>query len=749
MPRDSAEDEAVQRKTAEAEKAKAAAAKAMADAEAAAIEQVEAASAANQARAEQLRRQQQTARAGRDRAEAQLEKARATGERKRREEQEVRSKKDAEERAAAQEQATAQAAAARRALEFAAEKQHETQVAPAAQGVSAIDDSTYDDHVSVGADTSSSVSSVSSDDPLAARLHRYNEAAHAEEDRSQLSVVSTGATAESWAAQSLDGIAQTIEQEIDATMKIQAVQRGRKDRKEVRARKAKVLEDKLGLMDGPSAEQEMGAVKIQTIRRGQLAQREVLETRTRVLSARKIQSVQRGKRARIEVEAKRKELGERIFAQILSFDSDNNGFIDASEFKIYLKATGQWGTDELYTDGEWNDSWPIVCELLGVEDRSIGMPVDAFVRYTEKYRSDALNRDLRALEGADLEDLTAESDATGPEPEPEVHSPHEPEPEPEPEPSVCFALASEKMKDQEFAEAAELYTEAARSGHPKPAMCHVSAGTCWNLCGDSADEDCTKAIDAYTAALETEAGNGRALRGRAESYRRASMWTEAKADLENLQNIDAKIIGNLYKQVVAEAAEQEAASRKIQAVRRGNAARKQLDEARTPEESRRLRDLRGNTESSAAAKEAFALAGKQLQDGDFASAAESYERTIRLGYSRPSRCHNGAGVALSLMGEQELLALEQFSAAIALDADDPRVYHNRAAVYKRLNRFPEAARDAALAHLMDPHDIVTRRLAALSAAEVCAVKIQAIARGRHARATTAADAASKLRLARM
>ena len=85
------------------------------------------------------------------------------------------------------------------------------------------------------------------------------------------------------------------------------------------------------------------------------------------------------------------------------------------------------------------------------------------------------------------------------------------------------------------------------------------------------------------------------------------------------------------------------------------------------------------------------------------------------------------------MGEQELLALEQFSAAIALDADDPRVYHNRAAVYKRLNRFPEAARDAALAHLMDPHDIVTRRLAALSAAEVCVVKIQALARGSHGR----------------
>ena len=136
------------------------------------------------------------------------------------------------------------------------------------------------------------------------------------------------------------------------------------------------------------------------------------------------------------------------------------------------------------------------------------------------------------------------------------------------------------------------------------------------------------------------------------------------------------------------------------------------------------------------------MAGRQLEAGAFGFAAESYERAIRLGYNRPSRCHNGTGVALTLMGGHDQLALEQFSAALKLDTKDPRVYHNRAAVFKRLNRFPEAARDAAVANLMDPNDVVTRRLAALSAAEVCAIKIQAVIRGRMGRRDANAHASS-------
>ena len=57
---------------------------------------------------------------------------------------------------------------------------------------------------------------------------------------------------------------------------------------------------------------------------------------------------------------KRKSLSKQIFDQMMSFDADSNGFIDATEFKAYLKAVGQWGTDELYSEDHWADSWPTV-----------------------------------------------------------------------------------------------------------------------------------------------------------------------------------------------------------------------------------------------------------------------------------------------------------------------------------------------------------------------------------------------------
>jgi tetratricopeptide (TPR) repeat protein len=91
---------------------------------------------------------------------------------------------------------------------------------------------------------------------------------------------------------------------------------------------------------------------------------------------------------------------------------------------------------------------------------------------------------------------------------------------------------------------------------------------------------------------------------------------------------------------------------------------------------------------------------------------------------------------------QDQMALESFSAAIELDASDPRVYHNRASVYKRLKRFKEAALDAAAASFMDPGNRTTKRLAAWSAAEACAVKIQAIVRGRNGRKRAASRASS-------
>ena len=137
-----------------------------------------------------------------------------------------------------------------------------------------------------------------------------------------------------------------------------------------------------------------------------------------------------------ELEEQRKELGGKIFAQILAYDADNNGYIDADEMKIFLKATNQWDTDELYSDAEWENGWPDVCEILGVADAALGMPVEAFVRYAERYRSEMLESDLSALEatvGAEFVSPVPRREAPEPEPEPEQVRAREPEPEPEPE----------------------------------------------------------------------------------------------------------------------------------------------------------------------------------------------------------------------------------------------------------------------------------------------------------------------------
>ena len=846
---------AAEKKAAALEKTRAEAKKAKADAQAAR----EAADAAKQARAAQIREKRDTARAGRDIAETQMAAAReAKASRERAEattaasveqeavaareakelEERVALGKIAQEKSAVEKAAADQAREARESLEAAAERRKAAAATEAAataaeysrllmeeEEADAAAAATagvvrFDSKPEVSAPTpepepesemvvneSSVASSASSEDALKLRLRKLEEGPGVEsEDTSQHCVISPGSAAESWAAQSLDGIADTIDEEIDAVTRIQSAQRGRKEREKVRARKLELLEEKLGIADGVTEEQAAAAVKIQAMRRGQIGQREVRQKKREVRSASRIQSVHRGNVARKEVGDKRKELGAKIFAQILTYDADNNGYIDDSEFKIFLKATSQWGTDELYTDAEWEDSWPIVCEILDVEDEVLGMPMEAFVRYTEKYRKDALTSDLKALEGADLRTISLEppevdESAEGrrqalemmaelevqereqePEPEPECDRskiaplpfalrPREPEPEPEvgltlelmdpnrkprqkekkpkagkssEEAVKLYNLAGSKMQAKEYSGAAELYTQAAQAGHARAAACHVAAGTCWHLRRFVTDDERnhTEAIEAYGLALEVEPENGRALRGRADSYRHMARWPEAKADLDALERVAPKLVGDLREQVEREFAEQEAASKKIQALRRGNEARKELDATRPPEEARKMKDLRGENSSSAEAKAAFELGNKHLQRGVFDLAAECYGRAIRLGYGRPSRCHNGAGLALSIMGQDDL-ALESFSAAIELDASDPRVYHNRAAVYKRLKKFKEAALDAAAASFMDPADETTKRLAAWLAAEDCAVKIQAVVRGRNGRRRAASRASSE------
>eukprot|EP01048_Picozoa_sp_COSAG05_P015259 COSAG05_NODE_1819_length_4019_cov_8.560714_3_plen_644_part_00 len=108
-------------------------------------------------------------------------------------------------------------------------------------------------------------------------------------------------------------------------------------------------------------------------------------------------------------EGRREELSKQIFDQIMSFDADSNGFIDASEFKAYLKVVGRWGTDSLYTEEQWEDSWPVVCELLEVNggvDPDVGIPMDSFIKYSETYRKEKLKADLARLERVDAEKMS-------------------------------------------------------------------------------------------------------------------------------------------------------------------------------------------------------------------------------------------------------------------------------------------------------------------------------------------------------
>jgi len=68
----------------------------------------------------------------------------------------------------------------------------------------------------------------------------------------------------------------------------------------------------------------------------------------------------------------------------------------------------------------------------------------------------------------------------------------------------------------------------------------------------------------------------------------------------------------------------------------------------------------------------------------------------------------GLGLALSMM-QQDESALSHFTSAIELDPNDPRPLHNRAAVYKRLQKFTQAAEDSAAAAALDPGDKATAR----------------------------------------
>jgi hypothetical protein len=62
-----------------------------------------------------------------------------------------------------------------------------------------------------------------------------------------------------------------------------------------------------------------------------------------------------------------------LFDALQKFDVDQNGFIDAGEFKMYLQAVGAWNSEPAFTDERWARSFPRICQMLGAADPTRGM----------------------------------------------------------------------------------------------------------------------------------------------------------------------------------------------------------------------------------------------------------------------------------------------------------------------------------------------------------------------------------------
>ena len=69
---------------------------------------------------------------------------------------------------------------------------------------------------------------------------------------------------------------------------------------------------------------------------------------------------------------------------------------------------------------------------------------------------------------------------------------------------------------------------------------------------------------------------------------------------------------------------------------------------------------------------------------------------LRFGFAEPVRCHNGVGMCHAFLN-RHAEAIVCYNAAISIDPNDARVYHNRSQSYARLarNELAEADRKKA------------------------------------------------------
>ena len=74
------------------------------------------------------------------------------------------------------------------------------------------------------------------------------------------------------------------------------------------------------------------------------------------------------------------------------FATTADSFLDAAQYRTYLKGIGEWAQQEYYTDTTWSSEWPAECEMLGA-DPDKGVDLTAFRRMYTQYRQDRVTLD--------------------------------------------------------------------------------------------------------------------------------------------------------------------------------------------------------------------------------------------------------------------------------------------------------------------------------------------------------------------
>eukprot|EP01051_Picozoa_sp_SAG22_P002203 SAG22_NODE_97_length_20760_cov_43.302850_5_plen_1902_part_00 len=299
-----------------------------------------------------------------------------------------------------------------------------------------------------------------------------------------------------------------------------------------------------------------------------------------------------------------------------------------------------------------------------------------------------------------------------------------------------FEVACTHLGNGELDEAQQAFQGAIDHHHPHPSRCHNGLGLV-----QLGLENELAAISCFTDAIAADTNDYRALHNRAETYKRLGRYKDAAGDAEkaavlNLNRTTSETTNQLLSMTIAHRAAQ-----KLQAIYRGNVARRAEQAAKDSELERVDAD-------EVHGLHLFEVACTHLGNGELDEAQQAFQGAIDHHHPHPSRCHNGLGlVQLGLKNDNQLAAISCFTDAIAADTNDYRALHNRAEAYKRLGRYKEAAGDAEKAAALSLNRTTsetTNQLLSMTIAHRAAQKLQAIYRGNVARRAEQAAKDSEL-----